>query len=335
MLKILISIYFLVAFFCLSAQNQHEADSLKAVLSSNSFDAEKELDLLKRIASNETDPVETKKFAEQLIEKAKLTKTTVQIYNGYYFLGQAERRLGNPLRSLDNFFECRRYADELSINAVCESNAAIADVYSLILDYTNAVRYYKEGIDAFEDTANLNPRDLSALALVCTNLGDTYFLMDSLDQALVYFAVSGRHYQRLDYQLGISYNNGNTGLVYAKMGQYDKAEAYISKAAESLRKLNDYYSVSIFYTYLADIFYEKGNFPKALEYAEESYSLAKEYNLKEQLRDAHLKLYQYHKLLADYDKALFHHENYLLFKDSISNVQSVSQIANLRTEFEV
>jgi signal transduction histidine kinase len=57
--------------------------------------------------------------------------------------------------------------------------------------------------------------------------------------------------------------------------------------------------------------------------------------LKEQIRDANLKLSELYDAQNDYQKAYFHQSQYLVYRDSINSEEKIREIADLRTEYEV
>ena len=75
------------------------------------------------------------------------------------------------------------------------------------------------------------------------------------------------------------------------------AEQNINEAITILEDLEDYYPISVYLTYLADIYVDKGNFDLALKYAQRSLDLATSYGLKEQISDANLKLSELYSFL--------------------------------------
>ena len=61
----------------------------------------------------------------------------------------------------------------------------------------------------------------------------------------------------------------------------------------------------------------------------------KELGLKEQVRDASLKLSELHDELGEYEEAFHYQKQYIAYKDSVADLQTIQEMANLRTDFEV
>jgi adenylate cyclase len=73
----------------------------------------------------------------------------------------------------------------------------------------------------------------------------------------------------------------------------------------------------------------------AMGYAKRSLDLGRIHGLKEQIRDANLKLSEYYELTGNTEESFRYYKDYITFRDSVSNVETVQNLANLRTDFEV
>ena len=167
------------------------------------------------------------------------------------------------------------------------------------------------------------------------NLGDEYFNIGSLDSALVLFHKSQIIFNKLDSKVGKGYCLGNLGLVYASQDKNELAEQHLQQAIDILSKLQDFYPIAVYLTYMADIYSEKGDQERALEYAHKSLSISTERGFKEQIRDANLKLAELYGIEEAYDKAFLHQSQYIAYRDSINNEATTQEIADLRTAYEV
>jgi class 3 adenylate cyclase len=99
--------------------------------------------------------------------------------------------------------------------------------------------------------------------------------------------------------------------------------------------MEDYYPITVYLTYMSDIYLRKNNFPAALNYAQRSLELATQYGLKEQIGEAHLKLSELHEEIGDQATAYRHYKAHIAYRDSLINLEKVQQIADLRTNYEV
>ncbi len=301
-------------------ENQELTDSLKCIV-------------LSRLAYFESDPSKSIQYASDLLDFAERNNQTQFYYNAHYYLASGEKKLGNLSAALSSFFDAIEFAK--SIRDRSEVYTAIADVYAQNGDFDNSFRYYNDAINQLISLEEITIKDSTTLAIAFLNAGDGYLEVKRLDSAMLYFANARAIFDAINHEIGKAYSIGNTGLVYAEKGDHAIAEKAIKESVEILSRYQDYYSISIFYTYMADIYVAKKDFKRALSYAEESLEMAKEHRLKEQIRDSNYKLYELYKMIGNSAMALDFHENFLVYKDSLTDIETVQQMADLRTEFEV
>jgi len=173
------------------------------------------------------------------------------------------------------------------------------------------------------------------LAKAQLNLGDEYYNQKKLDSALYYFSESGNIFKALNFELGEAYNMGNVGLVYAEKGEKEKAEQNLNGSIGVLSRLKAYYPVCVYLIAMSDIYADKKNNKKALEYALNSLQLAEKYGFKDQISDANFKLSNIYKEGGDLKKSFDYFKSYVVYKDSVKDIQTFQQLANVRTTFEV
>jgi class 3 adenylate cyclase len=86
---------------------------------------------------------------------------------------------------------------------------------------------------------------------------------------------------------------------------------------------------------MSTIYEEKNDYLTALYFSNKSLDLAAQYGLKNEISEANLKLSTLYEKTGKEGLALKHYKNYITYRDSVSNINLVQQMANLRTEFEV
>lgn len=125
------------------------------------------------------------------------------------------------------------------------------------------------------------------------------------------------------------------GIVYANKGQIDFAEKNINEAVKILIEYGDYYPISVYLLSMADIYIEKGNHTTALNYAQRSLFLATNYGLKDQISEANLKLSELYEQAGDPATSYKYYKDHIVYRDSVKNIETVQQMANQRTDYEV
>ena len=327
--------YVLIGFFYILnfgfGQDQRISDSLFNIYENGKKNRSEKLELLRQLAIYETDYDKKLNFGLRLIIEAQKLDSSLHEFAGYFQTGNAYRSKGELAKALENYLEAATVAQTNQIEKEkAYINIPIADVYSIMENVPTAVSYYQKAIDLTK-----NNSDSINLAVAQLNLGDLYYYEDQLDSALFYFEESGKVFKALQDDLGDAYNNGNLGLVYAKLDDSEYAEEYLNNAIKALTEFEDYYPITVYLNAMSDIYADKGQRAKAMQYAQQSLELAKKYGLKEQIGDSNLKLSGYYEQRGDARRALQYYKDYISYRDSVSNIDKVQELANLRTEYEV
>lgn len=331
--KILFSVFFIFfQFLSFFAQNQKVADSLVKIYHKNSLANSEKLELLRNLSFNEVNNLELSlKYADELIALSQLEKNYLYLHRGYYQKGNKNRLRGDLDKALNAFFK----SVEAAIKAkfiIGEGVAymAIADVYSIMGNADNAEIYYNKSIHLLRKTD-----DSISLASALLNAGDEYSKNKKYNLALKYFKESSIIFDNADYLIGTAYSLGNIGMIHAKLGNNNLAKTYISKAIKILEELKDYYAISEYLTYMSDIYLALNDWKTSLSYAKRSLDLAQIYGLKEQISNANLKLSQLHQKTGNMAESFAYYKNHIAYRDSLTNLKSMQQMADIRTNYEV
>ncbi len=326
-----LSFFFAICLFAFS-QNQRLADSLELRYIQGDYTKQDQLQILKELAYNHPDPNKALQFSEELLRRAVKLDSTSYVIGAYLQKGNALRLKGDASEALKSYFEgIKIAADENKNRELGLLYASIADVYSIMGNRKNTILYYQNAIAILK-----KENDSLSYASALMNLGDEYNLNFARpDTALLLFKQSGEIFKALKNKSGIAYNLGNVGLAYALRGEHGTAEENMTKAIEMLSDLGDYYPICVYLTYMSDIYAEQNDFSKAFSYARKSLDLARQYGLKDQISDANLKLSELHDKTGDIEASFRFYKDHITYKDSVKNISSVQQMANLRTDFEI
>lgn len=86
---------------------------------------------------------------------------------------------------------------------------------------------------------------------------------------------------------------------------------------------------------MSDIYAKKQDYDQAFAYGEKSLQLALEYGLKDQISEAYLQLSELFELRGMTDESFKNYKKHILYRDSVTNISAVQEMADLRTNFEV
>jgi len=305
-------------------------DSLLYLLNNNLVkDDTSKYKILCEVASNSADADTILKYGEQAIKLAgKLNMNPAQaiVLKGIGYLNS-----GVLATALESFMKAADYykADN--------SNTGLAAVYLYIAEayiqqenYDNAKYYLKNAIEIYR-----KENDSINLATALHNLGYTNYRMGQHDTALILFSKTSEIYKRLGYLTRYAYCLGNSGLVFSRQSEFEKAEDHLLRAIEILTKQDDEYAVTQYKIEYAGILQHKGEIKKAIDCAAICFGYATENRILEFERDAAYRLAQLYRVSGKYDSAYHYQSLYINADDSIKSVKNIQKMADLRTEFEV
>lgn len=329
--------YFIIGFCFIShfmfSQNMANKDSLIQVIEEDkSLDDSIKLDILYEIFADTFLSLDKRlKYAEMALDIATQKQDQIWLFRAKLDIGHIYKKKGELKNALNYFLQSLVHSQKLD-DKWRESLAlsAIGSVYRVQENYGTALKFYNRSITKLRIAS-----DSVNLAKSLMNVGELYRIIKVMDTALFYFEESSKIFNSLDYKLGSAYNLGNIGLVYAEQGKHASAQQNLKKAIEILNDLEDYYPIAVYDTYISDIYLKKGDFKRALQYAQHSLEISLEHGLKEQIRDASLKLARLYELQQDYQQAFEFQKQYLAYRDSINNEETIRKMADLRTEYEV
>ncbi|MGL2986197.1 adenylate/guanylate cyclase domain-containing protein [Flavobacterium sp. RSSA_27] len=330
--KVVLFFILLVLRFSLYAQDQKVADSLAIIYKKGGNDNATQLELLRNLAFNELNDLSLAiNYSNELIVLSKKEKNDLYLFRGYYLRGNKLKLKGNLQEALSDFVQAIKIAQN-SDNFVGQgiSYMAMANVFSVMKDTKKAYAYYEKAIAILRKS-----NEPLKLASALSNLGDEYLKNNQLELSLKYFSESGKYFEKADYTSGKAYTLGNMGVIYFKQGKNKAAESNLIQAIQSLETIEDFYGISEYLIHLSDIYIQQNKWDKAIQSATRSYQLATKKGYKDQISSASLQLSKIYEKTQKSSLSLSYFKNYVAYKDSVSNIKTVQELADLRTNFEV
>lgn len=330
----------LLILYCLpfagKAQLIHYPNSIKEIEGFDKMTDLKKADTLYHIAHGTPDPEKTFYFANASIGFAKKTNEYKYVSANYLVIGVAYRFKGDYKMALNYLFKAATVADstkrKIPISAIyCE----ISNTYLELKEFDASLSYiYKANI------GYLQTKDYVALANNYTIEADIWLEMNQLDKAMEALLDGKSMLDTLPKENGSTdyfkaYNSAIMGHVFLKKKDYKKAEDAFLKALDIMKAIGDDYGLAQYCPILGNLYSETNRLDKAIYYIEQGLVFAKKLNYKVQIRNAFLLLSELNVKKNNYKEALYNNTQYLIYKDSIENIENTKQIANLRTEYEV
>lgn len=309
------------------SQNQSRADSLIQILPDISD--ENRLQTIRAIARASAPGVK-EQYALILLEEASAANDMQFVRDACHQLGVANRKKGNLQLALEYLFKAAKISRENEdLSSLANNYAEIAVCYSSSGDLENAMKYNLKAIGILRKTKS------SSLPIVILNTGYQYYGAGIYDTAMIYFNEAGLMFDSTGFRIGKAYTMGNRALVKWKIGEVPDAISDLKKAIEMLIPLGDTFGMADYHNQLGNIFYESGDFLNSSYHLSTGVRMAREVDLKEQVRDASKLLSQIFHDQGKTDSAYTYLRQYLSMRDSIANEEIIKALSNQRADFEI
>ncbi len=195
--------------------------------------------------------------------------------------------------------------------------------------YDTAINYYEESLSYFEESG-----DLQSAAIAISTIGSINYQQRDFDSAKNNYLQSLKIREEIKDSIRMSTDLTNIGLIYQREGKLDSALIFATRAMEIDEKFNNVYGLADIYGDISSIYREQNSFKEAGEFASKSRQLAYQVNSLPLIRDAHQLLYVTFQETGALDSALYHHELYKSFSDSIINISTQQELVNAQQKYE-
>jgi len=318
---------FIVLFF---AQNivysQTEIDSLEN--QAETLVGEKKIKALNELSwkLRNSQPQRALKYAQSAIvlsERGNYEKLKLKALS---FAGVAEKNLGNYLNSLTYYFQALKIAEKRNYKSeIAYSKINIANIYIYQQEYQSAIPPLQEALKVATEIANDE-----IIGYANLNLGRAFSNLNNFEKALFHLNAALNLRSKLNDTEGISVCLKYIGDVYYTQADIEKALTHYF-AALSIAKNSklDTDLMSDAYNKIARCYLTQNKIPQSEQAALESFDFAKEISSVLRLREASFTLYEIYNVKKNYKNSLDYYQKYILFRDSLTNVQNIKQITQL------
>jgi len=275
--------------------------------------------------------------AEALAKKLGKLELLADIYTR---LGLISQYRGRFQMANDYGFKAIKLKDSLQLGPIslAESHGNIALSFQELGQFAKALehqqlsqRYFQEGGDS------------SRAAMRIYMIGGLLYEMGRYDSAKVYYDRALDYYKALGQEAFIAIYHTYIGLIYLKQDKLNDAEAEFLYSLARYPEDGAKRSKVFIYTNLGVVNLVMGaerdsigtkQLNKAVNYARQSYQLAKELSFLGQMRKAHEVLYKSFNALGLNDSAMVHAKAYIDLSDSLYSVEQQATISEMQTKYE-
>lgn len=247
---------------------------------------------------------------------------------------------------------------------------SIARSYWKLSDYVTAMKYLFKSLKIYEELNH--PQGISGINL---NIGLMYWNMKDWDKSLGYYRKSLKIFEELKDKNNIAITLSNIGLVYQHKGMYQKAlenfhrvlkiseelkdkplEAraihnmgvtyntmkknqlaleFLNRSLKMKTELNERHGIAKALILIASVNLRLGKYNQAVHQAEQGLDLAKQIDVKEEIKEAYQVLALSYEALGNLGRALDYYKKFKTVNDQIFDENSAMEIAGLETNFQI
>ncbi|GEM_PF-1573898 len=243
-----------------------------------------------------------------------------------FMLGQQKFKREHYLKALKNFKIAKKICEknkQTDTLLYVKINRRIGDCQYYLGNYSESIKCYKKALNILNNLLSReeNKDFFIHKAHLFSMLGNVY-IHANCGKAIEMYEKALKIYTNARYKTGIGGCYLNIGNCYSQIKDYDKAEHYFKKSLKFFKN-EDYYSKSIVYSNLADIFISKKQYNKALHYLNLSNQQCIKGNRKRQLIFNYLKLGKFEKALGNCDKAIENFQKALLLAKKLKDKEVI------------
>lgn len=246
----------------------------------------------------------------------------------------------------------------------------IGKIYVNVNDYSKALKYFQKSITVFK-----KEKDEIYLATVYANIGNVYYNWQKYKEALVYIDYALKVFTKKDMKYKIADLLSNKGMVYESMGEYEKSFKLLNEAlainieiendlgifncngniAKIKEKKQDYAAALKIYKQIliiaekidykkgyistlnniGNIEYKLGNFESAKVNIQKALDLSLQTGMLTETMLAYQYLADVFNSSKEYSKSVEYYKEYIIFKDSIFNLEILSKVTEFNTKYEL
>jgi signal transduction histidine kinase/DNA-binding response OmpR family regulator len=257
-------------------------------------------------------------------EKLEIAATLNLIGIIYYKISDYDNALEYYLMSL-------KISEEIEHKkGIANSMNNIGNVYSNILKYEEALKYLLKAYEIKQEIGNVRE-----LATTANNIGIAYAKLSNISKALEYYQISLRlKKENKDYQSYASTLN-NMGEMYFDQKNYNEALKYYQEAETTSQKYKNDQLLAMIWMNIGYTYLKLQKLDIALNYLEIGKDQAKKTSAANVEIECYKALSELYSDKGDYKKALEFYKSYTLLRDSVFSKQSVERIANMEQQIEI
>lgn len=255
---------------------------------------------------------------------------TAGLGNNYYNLSGSYYSLGNTVLAIEYQLEAlKQFERTRDTVGIQDAYNTIGNTYSLQNDFEKAMEYFNKSLELSQHT-----HDRVSEALVRINIGNLKLAQGLFPEAGEQLGEGVRILEQIGNNNYLDHGYLNLGKYYLKTGNPQQAKIELEKAVRLAGEDQDDAALASALAGLGAVAYEAGNYRQSLAYLKEGIPHARKLDNKEALSDIYEHMYKVYAALGDLRNELDSYRNYIGYRDSLFDMQSIRATTRQEMEFQ-
>ena len=271
-------------------------------------------------------------YLNKCLAVANQNKDYSMVCDVYNSMGIVYKRIGDYPSSQESYLKSLKVIDSFNL----QINAAsvyinLGVLHDLMDEREEAIASYQKALEIYDGPdpeAMKNDVEVN-LAIMSYTDGDYQTALDKFLKIVPYWSQEGNNIKLYDLY-------SNIGHCYLQLEQWDNAEEYLFKALDLANQLSLKQGQAFVYQNLANLMLQQNKLNQAMRYSNDNLKVLEGMEgTYERKKEAHEKAYEIYQASGQLEKAIFHLNKTMDYKDSLMNETKVKEIENLQVRHEV
>ena len=250
--------------------------------------------------------------------------------NCYVVSARLNNHFGNVKQSIKDNYTALRIFEKLDYKVgIYNVHTGLGLIYEDQKNWKEVLNSYLAAKKAAEGVPARN-----VLAAAYNNLGNAYRELGNIEEAHRSFKEALRLSELAADRKAIATSQGNLGVIYSLMGNQTEALKSYDEARKRFEEIGSKESASISYFESGSVYFDLKRYDEAKQSLEKALHLSTQTRYKEIISKSYRLLSQIDTVNKNYASALSNYNQYINYRDSLSNAESAKQLSEQRLQYE-
>ena len=235
-------------------------------------------------------------------------------------IGTVYQNLNDYPKALEYYFKTLKMNEEIGDkNGIAEVTCDIGSVYQNQSDHPKALEYFFKALKMDEKIGNKK-----GMAINIGNIGEVYTAQKNYTMAIEFAQRALKMDEEIGYKRGAAFQLSNMGIAYVSLVTdtfHINGVTAATEIPEGIYKPNGDIPKD-----------KTARLRKAIDYLQKGLAIGKEINAPDVMQPCYEHLAEAYKLKGDYKKAMEYADNYRAIKDSVFSKENSNKIAKMEND---